>query len=89
MTTAALNNLSAITKQIFSHFNLSLFHSRAKLNNHQQHQHDHQHQLLINEYVEVHRIDCFLLVSYRGIELGIENGGISLVLVSTTKCLVS
>ena len=30
-----------------------------------------------------------VLFFYRGIELGIENHGISLVLVSTTKCLVS
>jgi len=28
---------------------------------------------LINEYVEVHGIYCFVFVFYRGIELGIEN----------------
>jgi len=44
---------------------------------------------LINEYVEVYRIYCFVYVSYCDIELGIENRGISLVFVSTTKCLVS
>ena len=35
------------------------------------------------------RFIVFVFVFYRGIELGIENCGISLVLVSTTTCLVS
>ena len=39
--------------------------------------------------MSVHWIYCFVFVFYRGIELGIENLGISLVLVSTAKCLVS